>query len=174
MKSNKALPFWLWAIIGIVGIIFLSNKLFDEGKVPTLEKYMAETMPFTVEIIVPARSAEAGVSTSSITAFVAATDQERQRGLSGVKVLADDAGMLFIFSAPQVANFWMKDMNFPLDMIWIDENKVVTGVSSNISPETFPKTFSSSVPVSYVLEVNAGIAEKMGIKTGTSLNFNIF
>lgn len=96
-------------------------------------------------------------------------DEKRRLGLSGRKSLGKNEGMLFIFSLPARHSFWMKDMNFPLDIIWINENNQILAVSKNIVPETYPASFSPSEPVKYVLEVNAGWAEKNDIKTGDLL-----
>jgi uncharacterized membrane protein (UPF0127 family) len=60
-------------------------------------------------------------------------------------------------------------MKFPIDMIWLDENYNVVTIASNVSPNTFPKTFRPSVPSRYVLEVNAGFAQKNKLSTSSQL-----
>jgi uncharacterized membrane protein (UPF0127 family) len=107
-----------------------------------------------------------------IHASIADTEALRERGLSGRASLGSDQGMLFIFNQPSMVGFWMKEMNFPLDMVWIDNYKTVIGVADNISPDTYPKNFSPSGSVLYVLEINAGSAKKFGIATGTHLYFS--
>lgn len=106
------------------------------------------------------------VAGREIKAEIADTEEKRSRGLSGRKNLPEGAGMLFIFEIPAKYSFWMKDMRFPLDIIWIDENKKIIAISENISPNTYPTSFSPSDPVKYVLEVNAGWVGKNKIKTG--------
>lgn len=100
---------------------------------------------------------------------IADNTEERNRGLGGRKFLGKNEGMLFVFQKPDKYSFWMKDMRFPLDIIWINENKTISAVSKNISPETYPASFSPSDPVKYVLEVNAGWSEKNEIKAGDTL-----
>src|SRR3989338_9432441 len=59
---------------------------------------------------------------------------ERARGLSGRVVLAEDSAMLFLFELPSVQNFWMKGMNFPLDIIWIKGDTII-GFAENVPPD---------------------------------------
>ena len=76
--------------------------------------------------------------------------------------------MLFIFADKQVRQFWMKDMHFPLDMIWIDGDTIVD-ISENVPPPGAgeePVIVYPKAPVDKVLEVNAGEVEKYGLKSG--------
>jgi len=102
---------------------------------------------------------------------IAKTPSERQQGLSGVRKLADDEGMLFVFPEKQQPTFWMKDMNFPLDFIWISDKKIVDLTENvlNPSPDTPEPEISRcqpKQPVDMVLEVNAGWIAKNKIKIG--------
>ncbi len=90
----------------------------------------------------------------------------RQQGLSDTASLPAGAGMLFVFSAPAVQGFWMKDMQYPLDIVWIDNTMTVVGIAANVMPDTYPQVFYSPAPVQYVLEVNAGYAQLHGIAVG--------
>ncbi|MBI2609866.1 DUF192 domain-containing protein [Candidatus Giovannonibacteria bacterium] len=103
-------------------------------------------------------------------------DVEVKKGLSGRASLEDDHGMLFIFPKLDVYRFWMPDMHFPIDIIWIENGKII-GAEKNVSPEfdpSRPRFYTSPAPVQYVLEVNAGFVEKNGIKTGNSISFYNF
>jgi|SRR3989344_7173672 len=111
------------------------------------------------------------ISGKEIMVEIANDDKERNQGLSGRKFLGKNEGMFFIFPSSAKYSFWMKDMNFALDVIWINEKKQVSAVSKNIVPETYPASFSPSDPVKYVLEVNAGWAEKNNIKIGDIVVF---
>ena len=102
---------------------------------------------------------------------LATTTREQEQGLSGRKDLADDAGMLFIFQKPSVNYFWMKDMNFPIDMVWIDENFQVVYIEKNAKPESYPKTFGPNKNSKYVLEVQARFSEKNNLKVGEKIEF---
>jgi len=103
---------------------------------------------------------------------VADTDAERTQGLSNTKPLASDEGMLFVFDAPGVQTFWMKDMNYSLDIIWIGEDKIVKKITENATPDSYPDTlFSSDVPVKYVLEVRSGFSKENNIQVGDIISF---
>ena len=95
---------------------------------------------------------------------------ERQRGLSFRESLAIDAGMLFVFEKPDKHGIWMKDMNFPLDIIWLDENFKVVNFKKDVSPDTFPTAFTPSSPALYVIETNTGFVDRFSIKIGEILD----
>ena len=103
---------------------------------------------------------------------IANTDAARARGLSGRAALGENQGLLFIFDAPDKYDFWMKEMNFPIDIIWIDEHWRVAEISKNLSPATFPRSFQPARPVKYVLEVTAGWAEKNNLPIGAPVSLN--
>ncbi len=101
------------------------------------------------------------------------TNETRARGLSGREKLKDHQGMLFVFDAPARHGFWMKEMKFDLDIIWLDQNGRVVGIKENFTPCT-PNNCPSYKPLSeavYVLEINAGLAQKYNIKEGSVLHF---
>jgi uncharacterized protein len=103
---------------------------------------------------------------------VADTSQARTLGLSNRASLAADHGMLFVFpGAPKPQCFWMRDMSFPLDIIWAGANKQVVHIEQNVNPDTYPQSFCPSEPAQYVIELNAGTAASAGIRVGQTLNF---
>lgn len=114
------------------------------------------------------------INEKHISVDIADDDSERIRGLSGRKSLAKDHGMLFIFPTKNIQTFWMKDMRFPLDIIWISGDKVI-GLSENLQPEGLnPRNFySSSASVDKVLEINAGLVKDLDIKVGDTIQFSI-
>lgn len=99
--------------------------------------------------------------------------KEQIQGLSDRKNLCPECGMLFIFNNKQERTFWMKNMNFPIDIIWLND-KIITNISHNLPPEgDKPENlYKSSSNVNYVLEVNSGFSEKNNIKTGDRVIFN--
>ncbi len=108
----------------------------------------------------------------SIRVEISDTPALRQRGLSGRKSLAENAGMLFIFEHPDYHYFWMKDMKFSLDLIWILNGKVVD-ITPHVSPPSGPvrqlTRYRPSSPADRVLEVKAGVAETCGVKVGDEI-----
>ncbi|MBI2096727.1 MAG: DUF192 domain-containing protein, partial [Candidatus Sungbacteria bacterium] len=94
--------------------------------------------------------------------------------LSGRDSLAYNHGMIFIFLQPGLYRFWMPDMHFPIDIIWIAGERVV-GITGDISPEfdpDHPVFYTPPVPAQYALEVNAGFAAANNIKAGDKTIFN--
>lgn len=102
---------------------------------------------------------------------IAQTPKEKERGLSGKLSLPKDLGMLFVFDEPGIYGFWMKDMNFPIDIIWISQDSKIIDISPDILPSTFPDTFSPKLPAKYVLEVNAGWAEQHKVTVEDGVKF---
>jgi uncharacterized protein len=102
---------------------------------------------------------------------LATTSQQQAQGLSGRPSMASNRGMLFIFAHEDQQCFWMKDMRFPLDIIWTNAAHKVVYLEYNLSPATYPQTYCSSDPASYVIELNAGEIEHAGIYKGQLLNF---
>lgn len=101
---------------------------------------------------------------------VADTYEARRMGLSGRESMAENQGMLFIFDEPGLQCFWMKDMNFDIDMIWLDASKTVTKIDKNVAKETYPDNFCQD-DVMYVVEVVSGWADKNSVKIGQKLDF---
>lgn len=104
---------------------------------------------------------------------LARTDAEQKQGLSGVDHLDEFEGKLFIFQSDGPQPMWMKDMDIPIDIVWLDKDKRVTQVESNVSPDTYPQTFSSEKPARYVLEIPAGSAKENAIKSGLKASFDL-
>ena len=105
---------------------------------------------------------------------IATTPAEQSQGLSNRPSLAAGTGMLFNYLNEQAVVFWMKDMHFPLDIIWIKDNQVV-GLEQNVSAaqvDVLP-TYASPGPIDSVLEINAGEAARYNIKPGDQISTNL-
>ncbi|USN96779.1 MAG: DUF192 domain-containing protein [Candidatus Nomurabacteria bacterium] len=95
------------------------------------------------------------------------TKAELEKGLSGTDSLAQGEAMLFVFPENTVPRMWMKDMKYPIDMVWLNDATQVVHAVENAQPSSYPKTiFVSPVPARYVIEFPAGTVEKVGIKNG--------
>ena len=111
-----------------------------------------------------------------IQAELANTPQKRAEGLMYRTYLAPDRGMLFTFSQAEAWVFWMKNTKIPLDLIWMDQNRLITEIVPNAQPcksdsaATCPK-FGGNRRSVFVLELNAGMAAKHGLKPGDRLDF---
>lgn len=108
----------------------------------------------------------------SILAEAVDSDLSRQRGLMFRERLADNGGMLFVFDRQASYSFWMKNMLIPLDIIWINHDKIIVDITKNALP--CEKECANIIPAAasqYVLEVNSGFAEKNQLRVGDKVNF---
>src|SRR3989338_4893696 len=113
--------------------------------------------PFFVEsgkkiLTVANQCFEVGIADNALT---------RAQGLSGRPSLGENEGLLFVFSSPGNYGFWMKGLNFPIDIVWLNGDKII-GFSENLQPEPEKNVFNLSIyypPVEAdkVLEINAGV-----------------
>ena len=108
-----------------------------------------------------------------IAAETRVTPQEQAQGLMYRTELASDRGMLFINTQPVTGAYWMKNCNFPLDIIFMARDHRVVEIAANAPPCTAEPcpTFGGHAPYQYVLEINGGDAAKHGVKEGTTLGF---
>lgn len=102
----------------------------------------------------------------TINVKIADTEIERERGLSGSQKLGGKEGMVFIFNKPDYHYFWMKDMNYPLDIVWIDASGQIIDITPNLDPKSYPNVFTSKKPAQFVLELNAGFVALNKLKIG--------
>ena len=85
---------------------------------------------------------------------IAQTKEELELGLSNTKNLKKDTVKLFIFNKPDYYGFWMKDMLYPIDIVFLDEQMNVISYYDNVTPKTYPNTFYPDRPALYVMEMN--------------------
>lgn len=115
------------------------------------------------------------VGGATFQAEIASTAAARARGLSGRDGLGEGEGMLFLFGAPGAYGFWMKDMKFSIDIVWIKDDRVV-GFAERVEPEPGKTIFTLTAyappePVNRVLELNAGEVKKFNIRIGDLVRF---
>lgn len=137
-------------------------------------------VPFAIGIVVLGVFLVLGVSKQKLTFSnktivieVVESQEARTQGLGGRKKLKQDKGMLFVFQNSDRHAIWMKDMNFPLDILWLDDTKQVIHIEEDVAPETYPQTFTSNNPAKYVLEVNSGFVQEHRVKVGDTANFTL-
>lgn len=112
-----------------------------------------------------------GLGNEAFYVRVADTDTEREKGLSGTPRLGRNEGMLFKFDKVGQYCFWMKDMNYPLDIIWVGEDKKIVIRYKNLPPDSYPRSFCSAEPAKYVIEVPAGTVDRLHLKIGDQVSF---
>ena len=106
---------------------------------------------------------------------IAADDESKVLGLSNLDSLDNESGMLFVFEKEIVPGFWMKDMGFPIDIIWINSDKKIIGIEKNLQlceNIVLCPAFYPSQEIKYVLEINANQSEAYNISEGDRVDFS--
>jgi len=150
-----------YKIIGIILLLFILGA----GTYFLLQSEDIESKPV-------ANFTQAKIGDTELTLEIADTPEKRELGLSGRKNLPEKTGMLFVFPMPSQPGFWMKDMKFALDFIWLDQNLKVAEIIENISPETYPEVYIPQEPIQYMLELTAGDALRYNIEPDMILELN--
>jgi uncharacterized membrane protein (UPF0127 family) len=123
-------------------------------------------MQFISAYVMP-QTAVIHIGSHRFKANIADTEKTREQGLSGTKSLAADHAMFFVFDSDNRWPIWMKDMNYSIDIVWLDESKKVVDFAVEVSPDTYPtKSFFPKVDARYVVELKSGTVEKKAIRIG--------
>ncbi len=128
---------------------------------------------FSISALTSARNQQAiDIKGNKISLEIADSEDEQRKGLSARDSLPKDKGMLFKFQKTDTHTFWMKDMRFPIDIIFINGEKIVT-IYENVQPETEKaenlSLYTPTEPADKVIELNAGLAKEFGLKTGDTI-----
>ena len=118
------------------------------------------------------------VKIKGLTIYVdlAKTPDQQAKGLSIKNTLNENEGMLFIFDTPKEYSFWMKDMKFPIDIIWISPDNKIVHIEKNLPPCVFfliCTSYSPHANAKYVLEVPSNYTTKNNIGIGDRVDFFI-
>lgn len=123
----------------------------------------------------PASAREAVIEGRDFRLEVARSPAEKARGLAGRSSLPEDAAMLFVYDEEDYRVFWMKDTLIPLDILFLDGQGVVVDVRTMEpqpdAPDVELRRYRSARPARYALEMNAGLADRLGIGVGAQLSF---
>ena len=151
----------LISIVGILAVAACAVASFSQ-QVPARNQDSNESLPITATLTTP--------NQQQIHVRIADDDRKRELGLSYFKELPADQGMLFLFDQPGVYPFWMKGMNFPLDIIWLKKapqnSFEVVFVAESVDPATYPRIIDPNTEADAVLEINANSATRSGVAVG--------
>lgn len=100
---------------------------------------------------------------------VANTTETRQLGLSSTTMLPPDVVKLFVFSTADRWSFWMKEMQYAIDIIWLDAAGQVVHIEEQVAPSTYPTAFVPEKPATYVIETNAGFVAAQDMAVGDTV-----
>lgn len=154
-----------WYFLLVLFLAIISSCKEEAKKV-----IQTETIAFTKEGTLQILKKETDSVLVNLDIEIAETDYETQTGLMYRKGMEDNQGMLFIFPDVAMHSFYMKNTEFPLDIIYIDENLKITSFQENAQPFN-ENGLSSQVPIKYVLEINAGLSEKLILAVGDQVKF---
>jgi len=150
----------------------LANLLAILSSLLGLQQTLTQTQtPTIINAITVSTLATTTLSIGGINIIVeiADTDTARARGLSRRTTLGENRGMLFVFDFADYHSFWMKEMNFPLDIIWLDDDWRVVDITENVLPKYFPKIYQPRALARYVLEVKSGFTSAHHITVGAQV-----
>jgi uncharacterized protein len=145
-------------LLVVVGAFYLTSSYLKDGKPLSLFK----------------KTPIVTIGNHSFKVVAVSTQKEQEIGLSKTKSLSPDRGMIFLFKKLDYYLFWMKNMKFPIDIIYINNDKIVT-IKNNVQ---IPKNntdnlpiYSSTEPADKVLEIQAGLSQKYNFKNGDKLKY---
>ena len=127
--------------------------------------WLRSSIPFTQPALTPMERT-ISFGTTTIAVEVVDTPETMERGLSGRPSLEEGRGMLFVYSEDVFPRFWMKDMHFSLDILFLAHDGTIVALHHNVTPQTYPQAFGTRVAARYVLEVPAGYTERHGLAEG--------
>lgn len=109
-----------------------------------------------------------------VHAYVADQSAEHQLGLGNVESLSDGYGMVFVFSTMAERSFWMKNVPYPIDIIWLQDSEIVA-ITAHVpdadpdAPDATLPTYSANMPINGAIELPAGFSEEHGITVGQTV-----
>jgi uncharacterized protein len=180
-----AIPFVIFFAVAIAigAIITVAVLYFNPAAITTSILGQTEDEQQELTISQQLRSVSYGYRQVNVTmnglvlvADIAATDEQRTKGLSVKDRLGENEAMLFVFDNEAEHSFWMKNMKFPIDIIWLDSDKTIVHIEHNLQPCSFEllcPTYKPNVESLYVLETVGGFAEKYDIVKRTMVEFDL-
>ena len=131
-----------------------------------------EEIPFYWQKII-GKTVTVEINGHKIQAEIVKTSSEKQKGLSNREKMERDRGMIFVNEKEGMYSFWMKEVNFPLDIIWIKGNEIV-GITERAAIEPGPeyKNYLPPEPVDKILEVHGGWVFRHGVEIGQKVKFS--
>lgn len=159
MKKNIITAFSLGLILSLNSCDFKKE-----------EKVLTQEIKFSKEAEIQVKKASNDSLLTRLDIEIAESEYETQTGLMYRKGMENNQGMFFIFDRESMKSFYMKNTEFPLDIIFVNKNFEVVNIQKNTVP--FSKTsLSSGAPAQYVLEVNAGLSDQWNLEPGDKIYF---
>ncbi len=154
-------------VVFCLAVVFLSLHASGAIDAEEILQFNQDPKNYNVKLQVLEKNKE-------IVGFMAAVpddDDKKMYGLMHLKHMPEHHAMLFTFLTKRVVTMWMKNTRIPLDMLFIDDNNVIENIVENTKPYSLD-LINSEVKVTKVLEINAGLVRKYGIKKGQRVRIN--
>lgn len=145
----------------IGGIAWMAYRILDQSESVVVDGMSIDIAGYRKQVIL--------LGGVDFDLYIADTSIARQRGLSGTRPLTHTQGLLFVFQVDDLHGFWMKDMLYAIDMVWLDAHGRVVSIHTDIAPSTYPTVFYPDADSRYVLELMAGGAQHLNIEVGDSI-----
>ncbi len=143
--------FYIITILFVVGLFIFSFSNMD------YKKNRLDMVIFTI-------------NGKSISTYIADDKLNREKGLSILDHIGDNEAMLFLFDKSGYYNFWMKDMKFPIDIVWLDKEKRIIYIKKNARPKDYPSSYGPNIKSLYVLEFKNGFTDDNHLFVGDKLD----
>lgn len=146
-------------LLGVIILVLVASSVYF------LQKNTDETVATDYSV------AQAVLAGTDFKLDIADTADLRTLGLSGRTSLDEKTGMLFVFDRPDFHGIWMKDMNFDIDIVWLDNEKRVIYIKEGATPDSYPQVFYPREKAGYVVELPSGEVSKQRIQIGDIFEF---
>ncbi len=169
-KKSNSLPTRRWAVwvVPIIILLFIVGFIFSA--MPNFNQTSTNGPRFRKEGELQFLSAATGKTLAAIDIEIADDEMSQKQGLMWRRSMEDNQGMLFIMAAQEEQAFWMRNTYIPLDIIYVNDQMEIVRIRANTKPQSLSQ-ITSDAPALYVVEVNAGFAEKQNIKQGDKIAF---
>ncbi|MGI9219562.1 MAG: DUF192 domain-containing protein [Woeseiaceae bacterium] len=147
----------------LIGLLLSANGLAQsESNLPPLDEAFGQS------VLIVSASKHGCIR---FDVYVAESNSQRSRGLMFVRDMPDTTGMLFIYEQDGYLSMWMKNTFIPLDILFVRADGTVSSIAHNTEPQSL-RSIAALEPVRYVLELNAGLADKYSIDKYSRLDWD--
>ena len=167
LKIRTLIVFTTLLLLAVSGFKLLSHDAIGQVETLNSQELGTTSLPNKVNVT---------INNVNLQADVALTPEEQAKGLSIKDTLQSNEGMLFPSESPRILSFWMKDMKFPIDILWLNADKKVVHIEESLQPCSpfLPcPSYTPDIQAQYVLETVAGFSSANRITEGTPVEFTL-
>jgi uncharacterized membrane protein (UPF0127 family) len=154
------------AIVGALAIVVLNLHTSDTALVVSQTSPVSDNQATTTPQQLFGTAPNRFVTVGDMIYELSTTTEQQEQGLGDRPYIPDNYGMIFVFSHADRYGFWMKDMEVPLDIIWLSDTGTVLGIEASLATSSYPAAVYPPQPVKFVLETKAGFMQAHGIRVG--------